>query len=749
MGLFKSTITRVTGRGYHLFADVGAKLLNTEGLFNVMEDGSGTDFHYRMNLQDGREGVVRIESATSMAAIIIYEDQSYTNNFLEVDVYPEQDASAPTETVRFNSSNIILGYAFAGGSVVYLKEGTRTQRYLVAQSIDTIILRAHGSPVTTTTSTTSTSTLAATTTATDFRVTNAAVIAYNKIRLTTSEQALPLSLELSEFFVYTTGLGFNISQFTVGANYIDLDGGSISPGETVTITYTGPSAESTLGNPLALFTNLPATNNITTTTTTTVLGFQVVSAEAIAYNKIRLTTSETALPISLELAEWSVASDGAGFNISQFTVGANYIDLDGTVVGVGDTLTVTYTGPTAESTGGTPLDTFTNLPVVNSVTTTTTTTTESDFRVVSGAATFGNIRLATTETALSLSLETAEWAVTQDGTPMTIAQFTVGTNYIDLSVADLFGGTTILVSYTGSSAESMLGNPLDNFTNLAIVNNILDVPYVLWDYGTSYFRMTVRSEYLALDQRLSETGFDGTEAGLDWVNLWTKRLAASTTSTTTTSSTTSTTTIADFRVTSGEAIAYNKIRLQTTELALPLTLELAEWSVTTNGVGFNISSFTVGSTYIDLDGSSILPGETVSVTYVGPTAQSSLGNPLETFTDLSITNSVTTTTTTTSTTTPGPFHVTSAVANVYNKIRLYTTEQPLSLSLELTEFSVTSDGTGFNISGFTVGANYIELDGSSVVSGDTLTVTYVGPTAESTLGTPLDLFTDFPVTNNV
>jgi len=62
---------------------------------------------------------------------------------------------------------------------------------------------------------------------------------------------------------------------------------------------------------------------------------------------------------------------------------------------------------------------------------------------------------------------------------------------------------------------------------------------------------------------------------------------------------------------------------------------------------------------------------------------------------------------------------------------------------------VNSDGIGFAITGFDVTATYIDISGGTIEVGDVVTLTYVGPSAESAAGNPLNEFTNLPVTNSV
>ena len=321
MGLFTTTIEQVTGRGYHLFGDVGLKLLNTEGLTNIEDnDVTKSVFLYRMNLEDNLEGVTRIESTDSVATIVAHYANPPISSFISIDVYPDSDTGRDTTAQLMQTSKIILAYSFESGSILFLKEGAKSVRYLVSDTINGILLLAQG---------------------------------------------------------------------------------------------------------------ITTTSTTTTTTTTT-------------------TSTSTS-------------------------------------------------------------------------TSTTTTTTASDFRVTSGDAIYGRIRLQTTEVPFLPTLVISEWSATQNSQPLVISSMDSGDSYIDLNISGLIGAATILVSYGGTTAESTFGTELDTFSNLSITNSIVLPGEKFWDDTVNFFRWQVRGGVLYLDETITPTGFSGVE-DTDWGNIWSKSL---------------------------------------------------------------------------------------------------------------------------------------------------------------------------------------------------------------------------------
>ena len=145
MSLFITTTEQVTGRGYHLFGGIGDRLLNTEGLFQLEDnDTTKSSFYYRVNLGNDQEGVARIESEDSAAVVAAYWNNTITSNFIDLDVYPDANSSGTTSVQAFNTAKIIIAYDFDAGSIIYLREGSKTVRYLVVQSIAEIMVLAMG-----------------------------------------------------------------------------------------------------------------------------------------------------------------------------------------------------------------------------------------------------------------------------------------------------------------------------------------------------------------------------------------------------------------------------------------------------------------------------------------------------------------------------------------------------------------------------------------------------------------------------
>jgi len=167
MYLFKTTITRVTGRGAHLFAGVGSRLFNSNGIYNLKDEDSGwissqSSFQYLLNLEDDREGDARVESVYSAETIQDYANSTPAVKFISLTVYPDPQAALTPETTTIGMQNISLGYNVDAGSVLYIKQGGSLNRITVMETIEEILVIATGATTTTTTSSTSTTSTSST-----------------------------------------------------------------------------------------------------------------------------------------------------------------------------------------------------------------------------------------------------------------------------------------------------------------------------------------------------------------------------------------------------------------------------------------------------------------------------------------------------------------------------------------------------------------------------------------------------------
>jgi len=285
MALFLSNINQITRRGTHLFPDppIPTILLNGAGVFGLTDDNvTESVFLFNLNLEDDREGSVRIESTSSTTDVARYVNADFSSTFVPLTVYEEANPSSNTETQTFLSSSICFGYDFDSGAILYVRHGKSIKRIMVTESILDIIyyVQTTTTTSTSTTSTTSTSTSSTSTSSTsststststtstttafegDFRVTSGEAVSATQIRLTTTEVPFIPTFDASEWEVLEGGEEVTIDSFALWASGVRLNVTGLVAGSTITVTYSGPSAQSTFGTSLDTFSLMAMTNSV-------------------------------------------------------------------------------------------------------------------------------------------------------------------------------------------------------------------------------------------------------------------------------------------------------------------------------------------------------------------------------------------------------------------------------------------------------------------------------------------------------
>jgi len=151
MSLFKINIQKVSGRGAHLFSDETEVLINGAGVYGLeVDDPTTSRFLYLLNLEDDREGDVRIEAVQSVINIRNAVNRDYVNKYITLTVYQGPDINSLTDVFTFSVADIALAYNFSGGSIIYMRQGVLLDRMTVVETIEEII---SGTMSTTTTTT--------------------------------------------------------------------------------------------------------------------------------------------------------------------------------------------------------------------------------------------------------------------------------------------------------------------------------------------------------------------------------------------------------------------------------------------------------------------------------------------------------------------------------------------------------------------------------------------------------------------
>ena len=283
MALFITNTSKITGRGTHLFSDVTSFLLNGEGVFGLTDDNvTESVFLFNLNLEDDREGSVRIESTASSSSVATAINLSIASTFIPLTVYEEANPSSNTATESFLTKNICFGYNFESGSILYVRSGSLLKRIMATATIESIIAYV-ATTTTTSTSTTSTSSTSTSSTSTsststsstsssttstttviagDFRATSGEALYSTRIRLITTEVPFIPTFVAGEFEILEGGEEIAITSFSIWPSGFDINVTGLQAGSAITVTYSGSSAESTFGTPLDTFTLMSMVNNV-------------------------------------------------------------------------------------------------------------------------------------------------------------------------------------------------------------------------------------------------------------------------------------------------------------------------------------------------------------------------------------------------------------------------------------------------------------------------------------------------------
>jgi uncharacterized repeat protein (TIGR02059 family) len=250
---------------------------------------------------------------------------------------------------------------------------------------------------------------------------------------------------------------------------------NILPGDTVTVSYTRGTVVGTAGGVLASFSNQPVTNKRLAPVVTH-------AASDAAGSTITLNFSKTMSDPTGKEGEFTYKINGGSaqaFSAIAYGTSGPFTDntvyvltLGGTGIFSGNTVTLSYAG-TVTSSGGDPLASFTNRPVINNV----------------GSPTFVSAATNTLGAIITVNLgkdmadplgKQDQFSYTIGGVPQTFAGAGPNTeiNKIDLycNTAVSFGDT-VQVNYTQDMGNPVLaanGNPLESFGFQAVTNNVPD-----------------------------------------------------------------------------------------------------------------------------------------------------------------------------------------------------------------------------------------------------------------------------------
>ncbi len=251
---------------------------------------------------------------------------------------------------------------------------------------------------------------------------------------------------------------------------------NILPGDSVTVSYTRGSVANSVGGVLASFTNQPVTNQRLAPVVTHASSDAAGSAITLTFSKTMSDPTgkqgEFTYKINGGTAQSFSAiafySDGGGSDTTKYV-----LTLGGTPISSGNTVTVSYAG-TVTSSGGDPLASFTDRPVLNNVGTPAFVSAATD--------TSGTIITITFNMDMETPMGVFErFSYTIDGgAPILASPFLDGTDisklYINCNTPVTFG-KIVQVNYAedpSNPVRATNGNPLASFDFQPVTNNVPD-----------------------------------------------------------------------------------------------------------------------------------------------------------------------------------------------------------------------------------------------------------------------------------
>ncbi|WP_341328737.1 SwmB domain-containing protein [Methylotuvimicrobium sp. KM2] len=527
---------------------------------------------------------------------------------------------------------------------------------------------------------------------------------------------------IGSFAIEVNGSTVAVTGVTVSGDTVTLDlGTAVVNGDTVTASYTDPSAgddaaatQDLAGNDAASFSDSPVTNNVPVTPDTTPP--VLLSAETSTDGNSLVLTYDEALDAANPpaIGSFAIEVNGSTVAVTGVTVSGDTVTLDlGTAVVNGDTVTASYTDPSAgddaaatQDLAGNDAASFSDSPVTNNVPVTPDTT--PPVLLSAETSTDGNSLVLTYDEALDGANPPAagDFEVNVNGNPVTVSSVTVSGDTVTLNLATpVANGDTVTASYTDPSAgddaaatQDLAGNDAASFSDSPVTNNVPVTPD------------TTPPVLLS-----AATSADGSSLVLTY----------------------------------DEAL----------DAANPPAI--GSFAIEVNGSTVAVTGVTVSGDTVTLDlGTAVVNGDTVTASYTDPSAgddaaatQDLAGNDAASFSDSPVTNNVPVTPDTT------PPVLLSAATSADGSSLVLTYDEALDAANPpaIGSFAIEVNGSTVAVTGVTVSGDTVTLDlGTAVVNGDTVTASYTDPSAGDDAAATQDLagndaasFSDSPVTNNV
>ena len=294
--------------------------------------------------------------------------------------------------------------------------------------------------------------------------------------LLTYDEALDEGSEpaASAFAVTAAGSAVTVSSVDVSGSAVRLTlASAVSPGDTVTVSYTVPVTDpiqDEAGNDAAALTGRAVVNNTADTLAPSLDSATVSGATLVLKYDEALDEGSTPAP-----GAFAVTAAGSAVTVSSVDVRGSAVTLTlASEVAAGQTVTVSYapgTNPIQDEAGN-EAAALTGRAVTNN-------TADTIAPTLSTATVDGASLVLTYDEALDESSEPAAgaFAVTAGGSAVTVSSVAVSGSAVTLTLAsEVAAGQTVTVSYTPGTSpiQDEAGNDAVALTNQAVTNNTAD-----------------------------------------------------------------------------------------------------------------------------------------------------------------------------------------------------------------------------------------------------------------------------------
>jgi uncharacterized repeat protein (TIGR02059 family) len=516
------------------------------------------------------------------------------------------------------------------------------------------------------------------------------------LTLTYNETLNSTTAPTSAFSVTVNSIARTVNSAVVSGSGVQLTLASpVGSGQTVVVSYTAPTVDSTTANSAIQDTagndaisrlSQSASNSSTLDLTAPVFTSAAVDS---AGTLLTLTYGENLFATTAPTSAFTVTAGGVSQTVSSLSISARTLRLSlASAIERGVVVTVSYAAPTPDSTNSNSAiqDAAGNDSIsLNSAAVTNSSTVDTTAPVLSSAVLAANgttLTLTYNESLNATTAATTDFAVLVDGSPTTVSARSISGSTVILTLSPaVLGSSTVTVAYNAPSASNLTtnnavqdtaGNDALSFSATAVTNNSTEGPPRLVS---------------------AVVASNGSQVTLTWSE-----------------------TLGNSSYGTGSLF----------------TILVNGSPVSYGGMGYSSpgSSFTLNIS------PTITSNQTVTVSYLAPASnnatsnvavQDSVGNDALAFTNTAVTNSSTVPGDTTA-----PTLLSASLNTAGTVLSLAYNETLNATTASASDFTVSVNGVPYSVSSVAVSSSVVQLTlGSAVEAGSTVTVSYTAPTPNS------------------